>query len=63
MRMEKVNKRRAGWVKLLGKLTECTCAVAIFSGGAKDSLLPWKDAPSIWVGPQQHFTTIDIQTR
>lgn len=48
--MEKVNKRLAGWG---------TCSV---QGETENLVLPWKDAPSIRVGSQQHFTATDIQT-
>lgn len=48
--MKKVNKRLAGWG---------TCSV---QGETENLVLPWKDAPSICVGSQQHFTATDIQT-
>lgn len=31
-------------------------------GETKKSVLPWKDAPSIWTGLQQNFSATDIQT-
>lgn len=48
--MKKVNKRLAGWG---------TCSV---QGETENLVLPWKDAPSIRIGSQQHFTATDIQT-
>lgn len=60
MRTEKVNKRLVSWEKSLSKLTEYTCAVAC-PRKTECLVLQWKDALSIWVGPQQRFGATDMQ--
>lgn len=41
--IEKMDRGLASWGKLLDTLAECTCAVALDSGGPKKSVLPWKE--------------------